>query len=226
MLHQYRFRKFKVLVALVLLLSWNIASSEAVRGGEILRKVVTKLLNTRDLSLSFEKSFYWELAGETQRLKGQFYLKKPRRLRLETEEQTVVSDGDTLWTYVPENKQVIISPYEQWQDPLEQILRYSESYRPTYLGMRKVQKSRCYLLQLLPNKEGEEIVQIKVWVDKKKWLPLKLQYLDLNGNTTCYLLSDVKVNSNLKDSLFKFRPPKGVEIVDMFQLRHDVPKKR
>ena len=210
------FSKVKILVPFILLFSVSVGPAEAITGEEIVTKVVNKIKKARDLSVSFEKSFYWKLAGETQRLKGQFYLKKPRKLRLETEEQTVVTDGDTVWTFVPENNQVIVSSWEQWQDPLTQLLKYTESYESTYVGMEKVQKSKCYLVQLLPEREGEEIVQIKLWVDRKKWLPRKLEYLDLNGNITSYLLS-IKVNLDFKDSLFEFTSPKGVEKVDIFK---------
>ncbi len=219
------FSKIKILVPFILLFSGGVGPAGAITGEEIVTKVVNKIKKARDLSVSFEKSFYWKLAGETQRLKGQFYLKKPRKLRLETEEQTIVTDGDTVWTFVPENKQVIVSSWEQWQDPLTQLLKYTESYQPTYGGMEKVQKSKCYLVQLLPEQEGEEIVQIKLWVDRKKWLPRKLEYLDLNGNVTSYLLS-IKVNSDFKDSLFEFIPPKGVETVDIFKPSPDTSEKR
>ncbi|MCK4591518.1 MAG: outer membrane lipoprotein carrier protein LolA, partial [Candidatus Latescibacteria bacterium] len=97
------FSKVKILVPFILLFSVSVGPAEAITGEEIVTKVVNKIKKARDLSVSFEKSFYWKLAGETQRLKGQFYLKKPRKLRLETEEQTVVTDGDTVWTFVPEN---------------------------------------------------------------------------------------------------------------------------
>ena len=219
------FSKIKILVPFILLFSGGVGPAGAITGEEIVTKVVNKIKKARDLSVSFEKSFYWKLAGETQRLKGQFYLKKPRKLRLETEEQTIVTDGDTVWTFVPENKQVIVSSWEQWQDPLTQLLKYTESYQPTYGGMEKVQKSKCYLVQLLPEQEGEEIVQIKLWVDRRKWLPRKLEYLDLNGNVTSYLLS-IKVNSDFKDSLFEFIPPKGVETVDIFKPSPDTSEKR
>ena len=219
------FSKIGILVPFILLFSGSVGPAGAITGEEIVTKVVNKIKKARDLSVSFEKSFYWKLAGETQRLKGQFYLKKPRKLRLETEEQTIVTDGDTVWTFVPENKQVIVSSWEQWQDPLTQLLKYTESYQPTYEGMEKVQKSKCYLVQLLPEQEGEEIVQIELWVDRKKWLPRKLEYLDLNGNVTSYLLS-IKVNLDFEDSLFEFTAPKGVETVDIFKPSPDTSEKR
>ncbi len=219
------FSKIEILVLVILLFSGGVGPAGAITGEEIVTKVVNKTKKARDLSVSFEKSFYWKLAGETQRLKGQFYLKKPRKLRLETEEQTVVTNGDTVWTFVPENKQVIVSSWEQWQDPLTQLLKYTESYQATYVEMEKVQKSECYLVQLFPEQEGEEIVQIKLWVDRRKWLPRKLEYLDLNGNITSYLLS-IKVNSDFRDSFFEFTPPKGVETVDMFEVSPDTSEKR
>jgi outer membrane lipoprotein-sorting protein len=50
-------------------------------------------------------------------------------------------------------------------------------------------------------------------VDRESFLIQRLTVFDLYGNTTTVELSKQKVNSDLKDELFKFSPPPGTDVV-------------
>src|SRR5262245_39251546 len=66
----------------------------------------------RDLKASFQQAAFHRTLNQTQEAKGTLFLKKPGRLRWEytaPTPQEIVSDGQRLWVYTPELKQVNVS---------------------------------------------------------------------------------------------------------------------
>ena len=52
-------------------------------------------------------------------------------------------------------------------------------------------------------------------MDKKEWVPLKVEQTDLNENRTIYLLSEIEIGIPLNKDMFKFVVPKGAEVIDL-----------
>ena len=191
--------------------------SYALEGEEVLKKVREKFANMKDFSADFKKTFYWSLAEQTQKFKGKLYIKKPHKFRLQTDQQTLVTDGKDLWNYTPDNNQALISRYGPQGNPdsPEKILfEYTQNYDPLYLGEDKMAGKKCHILELTSNSKDAYITKMKVWIDKKEWVTLKVKQMDVNEDVTTYLLSNVAIDSDLEDSIFQFRPPEGVEVID------------
>ena len=211
------------LVCMALLSIWTDASYP-MTGEEVVKKVRKRYEKLKRFSAEFEQTFEWKLAEEMHRFKGKLYLKKPNRFRLETETQTVVSDGKQVWTYVYANKQVILTSYSdmkgmpKWEDLL---FEYREQYRTQYIALKKLGDKEYHLVELVPKEEDKDadVVEMKVWVDPKRWVVLKAAYVDLNGDVTTYRLSKVAVDPKMDDALFAFQVPEGVDVVDMREPR-------
>ena len=56
---------------------------------------------------------------------------------------------------------------------------------------------------------------MKIWIQKNKWTPQKIEQTDLNQNVTAYLLKNVKLGVPMDDALFLFEMPENADIVDM-----------
>ena len=206
-----------VLGVLVLMFGFPV-SVRAITGQEIVRRIQERFKEFKDFSSDFHQEFYWKLVEKTQGFRGKLYIKKPSKFRIENDKQVVVSDGKSIWIYSPENEQVIVDDYRKLEDsssPERLLFRYSERYVPKYLGEKRVLGKSCYLIELTPKQEDAEFVQMKAWVDRKQWLTLKVECLDFNENMTTYTLSNVRIDSKLEDSLFRFVTPHGVDTVDM-----------
>ena len=148
--------------------------------------------------------------------------------------QEIISDGETMWVYLPENRQVIESDIgqinaEQGENPvtfLSGLGNLSQDFLINWGSSRTV-ASGGYLLQLEPRKESQFIQKIEIVVSDSavnNWLKqqktgdifpiLETLVTDPNGNRTAIEFRDVKVNQNLADQLFSFERPDGVELVD------------
>jgi len=185
---------------------------------KVIKRVQKKFDSIRDFSAEFQETFHWELAGETHSVKGKIYLKGGEKFRLETEDQIIVSDGKTLWTYSPVNNQVIIDDLEKTEEtllPRDLLFKYAREYSPHLLTEERIKGRRIYKLELIPKDRDEFIQRMEVWVDGKDWITRKISYLDINGNKRIYEISNIRINQGLEEGLFIFKIPQGVEIIDM-----------
>ncbi len=217
-------RRIWIALIAMIVLGLLTSASYPITGEEVIKKVRERYEKLKRFSADFEQTFEWKLAKETHTFRGKLYLKKPHRFRLETETQTVVSDAKQVWTYIHANKQVILTSYNdmqgmpKWEDL---FFEYGEDYRPQYVALENVGGKKCHLVCLIPKekKKDADVVEMKVWVDPKKWVVLKVAYVDSNGDETTYRLSNVAINPKMDDALFSFQIPEGVDVVDMREQR-------
>lgn len=185
---------------------------------KVIKKVQKKFDSIRDFSAEFQETFHWELADETQSIKGKIYLKGGDKFRLETQDQIIVSDGRTLWTYSPITNQVIIDDLEKTEEallPRDLLFKYVREYSPHLLAEEKTKGRRIYKLELIPKDRDEFIQRMEIWVDGKDWITKKISYIDINGNKRIYEISNIRINQGLEEGFFIFKIPQGVEIIDM-----------
>jgi outer membrane lipoprotein-sorting protein len=195
-------------------------------GPGIVRKMQARFEKVQTLSARFEKQHHWQLVDQKTRLKGRLYVEKPGKFRFETDVQTVATDGSTAWNYVPDNEQVLVSGYGKVQEDrsFEKMLfdlillgagEYTSAFVASYDGDARVRGSQCHLLVLDAREADRYVSRVRVWVDRKHWQVRRVEYRNINEDLTTYELWDIKVNKDLKPSLFTFEPPKGVEVVDL-----------
>jgi len=184
---------------------------------KIMKKVRTTYEQIASLTADFEREFTWALAGETQILTGKLYLKRGDRYRIETETQTIVTDGKTVWTYSPEKQQVFVDNLEKSQEnplPRDLLIKYTHDFKPEYLRTEKLGAAECHVIRLTPRKENSFAQSVTVWIDKKNWIALQIEQVDLDENSTVYRIKNVTLNAGLADQLFSFTAPEGTEVID------------
>lgn len=187
-------------------------------GQEVVDRAQERFGKAKAISLAFRRTLYWEMADMKEELEGTLFLLKPDRFRLETPVQVMVTDGQTMWSYSVENEQVIVSRYHRSDDPAspERILfEYSENYTAVYEGEEKIRKAMCDVVLLTPKEKDSNIVWMKVWVDRKERVTLKVQFVDVNENEVTYELSKIEMDAKLSEAAFRFDIPEGVDVVDM-----------
>ena len=199
---------------IVVLLVPGIASGAT--GAEVIEKVQEKLADFKTFSARFEKQFYWAALDKRSTRHGRIYLQRPNRFRVEVEDDNlVIADGQAIWAYSRKNTQVVVSPYQgELKTPWEVLLDYAESYEPVAIEEIELDGRKAYLLVLKPQTTGSTIAQMKVWVDRKRWLLLRVEQLEVDDNVTTYLLADHKIDKKLDDDLFQFSSPDGTTMID------------
>jgi len=185
--------------------------------GKIIAKVRSTYENLQSLTADFEKDYTWALAGETQTLAGKLYLKKGDRYRIETEVQTIVTDGTTVWTYSPEKSQVFVDRMEKSEEnplPRDLLVKYTNEFKPRYLRSETVNGKDCHVVRLDARDEEAYARSVTVWVDKKNFVAVQIEQRDLNDNITTYRLKNFTLNPPLNEQLFTFAIPENTEVID------------
>jgi len=169
---------------------------------------------------SFSAKFSEEIAtvgAPKRKRQGTVSFRKPGRMRWEFEApevQTLVSDGQTLYSYDPDLNQVV-------ETPLKQALK-SSSATSFLLGLGNIKrdfkaafaspaKPGGLIDLLLDPKAGG--YKIEVGIDPKTYNLITLTLTDQLGDTTRIDFSDVRDNVDMPDSIFAFKVPAGADVV-------------
>lgn len=135
----------------------------------------------------------------------------------------IVSDGKNLWYYNEQENQVMESSLEELSSDttsttlLSGLGNIKELFDAKFIYVEGLKKQSGYLLELSPKdkKEGENYNKVIVNVDKRNTLVDTIYLFDPFGNQTKISLNKLEINKKISDKIFKYKPPKGVEIVKM-----------
>jgi outer membrane lipoprotein-sorting protein len=208
------------LATLALALGVLVPSGISITADELARQVEDKYRSFETLSMDFVRMVRSKVFETKTTVQGKMIFKNPDKFRIETQDETVTSDGKFVWTYSAENAQVIKNLADRSEDffkPYQYLSDFRSRYVPRLEGEEKVDGTRCFKLVLTPKEDDAFIINMTVWVDQKSLLAQKLIYQDLNGNQVTLTFRHIKPNRKIKDSEFVYQAPPGVEEVDLSQ---------
>jgi len=185
-----------------------------------LKQVLDRLQHHYRETNSFTGKFSEEITtvgAPTRKRQGTFSFRKPGRMRWDFEDpekQTVVSDGETLYSYDPDLNQVV-------ETPLKQALK-SSSATSFLLGIGNINRdfkaafanpgtANGLIDLILDARTGG--YKIEVGLDPKMYNLMTLTLTDQLGDVTKIDFSDIHDNVELPDSIFAFKAPAGADIV-------------
>jgi len=163
--------------------------------------------------------------GSSNTTKFRFDYKKPRQL--------IISDGRRAWYYLPDNNQVMVSDLAALfaggngiaLNYLTGMGHISRDFSISFAGDGRDKKGN-YLLELTPKEPSQAIAKLRLTIDAsvvEQYLgkgetapifPVLSSVVDDHfGNRTFIDISHVRVNAGIADSLFRFKIPKGVEVI-------------
>ena len=190
---------------------------------ELTVQYVTENLQRRyemidNATAQFEQHVRFGFSNIEQTFRGTLMMKKPNHYRIESEHQTIVTDGVTVWAYSTANNQVIIDKYKENNNSLslEQfMLNLPANYYASVLGTEKSSEGTIIHLKLVPKDDRSFVKSVKLSVEEHGWLVRKIMILDVNETETTYTVKDIKLNTNIKEKTFAFETPEGAEVVDL-----------
>ena len=171
-----------------------------------------------DATAQFEQHVRFGFSNIEQTFRGTLIMKKPNHYRIESEHQTIVTDGVTVWAYSTANNQVIVDKYKENSNslsPEQFMLNLPANYYVSVLGSEKFSEGTVVLLKLVPKDDRSFVKSVKLSVEEHGWLVRKIMILDVNETETTYTVKDIKLNTNIKEKTFVFETPKGAEVVDL-----------
>jgi outer membrane lipoprotein carrier protein len=206
-------RKTLLLAALALLAS---APSRAASPKALLEELRRTYESTQDLSGSFVQTSHLAAAALDRTVSGKVLFKKGGKMRWTYEgddPQEIVSDGKTLWIYQVRDRTVVrrdlagLPPSSRLAlDLLSGFAGVTEAFDVKTCG------DAC--LELRPRETRPELTRVVLQLEPKAREVRSVTTEDSLGNRTRVDLKDLKWNTGVKDDVFGFKAPKGVEVLD------------
>jgi len=156
---------------------------------------------------------------------GHIYFKPPHFLRLEQEtpkHETIITNGETLWWYIPHKKTAYKYPSEQFGKELSllsDIFRgFAELEKRFKVGIVDQNDEGEHLIQLEPDPPWQEIDRIRITV-RPTYDIRALDIYNQLGSITRFLLKDLNEKDFLEESFFRFVPPEGVRLIEETEVK-------
>ena len=184
---------------------------------EALRMLQQRYESTRTLVAKFSQEVESPTLAGKLTSSGTVSFEKPNRMRWDyagPDRQTIVSDGETLWIYQPEEKQVLKAPLReafQATTPvtfLAGIGHVDRDFTPTL----ESSAGDHWVVRLVP-REDRGVGTLVLVVRKRDAAIEEARITDPLGTTTRIAFSNEKRNVTLDAGIFRFTPPAGVDVI-------------
>jgi outer membrane lipoprotein carrier protein len=173
----------------------------------------------RDFSAEFVHTYRGGVLKTETREQGTVSVKKPGMMRwiyVKPERKEFVSDGKMVYSYIPEDRQVItakVPPEDAATSPAMFLAGKGEIVRdftPTFEGNPP---PGAVALKLTPKQDQPEYEYLVVTVDAKTLQLRGLTTKDRQGGQSALTFSNLKENTGISDKEFAFRVPRGVDVI-------------
>lgn len=208
-----------VLVCLTLILAITASAQYDPKALEILDAMSKRFKSIQ----SFEANFAYTLTNDVEKVNEEFKGKiavKGDKFRMILPEQEVINNGATVWTYLPDAKEVNIDNYDPSSDdvnPSKIYDLYKKNFKYLYLQDKVEGGVMCEEIDLVPEKKEAQFFKIKMFINKKSKNIQSWVMFDKGGNRYKYSITKFTPDANIEDTYFAFDPKKypGVEVIDL-----------
>ncbi len=187
----------------------------------ILEQVSKKTEAFETIKASFSYSMENENAGMNEAYKGSIDLNgKKYHVTIPEMGVEIFSDGQTIWTYMEDGNQVTISLIDEESDELLDPAKIFQIYKGDFNFEFVSEKSEggtvLYLIDLIPQNEGEDFSKITIKIDKSKMMIQSGIVYDFDGGSTTIIIDNMVTNQSIPDSFFVFDKSKykDLEVID------------
>jgi outer membrane lipoprotein carrier protein len=170
---------------------------------------------TRDLVARFTQTYRSGLLRREVVERGRLSLKKPGRMRWDyeaPEKKTFVSDGRRFYFYVPADRQVIVKEQSDERSLPAQLLSGGEILAHFEVALEPAGEGFSRL-RLTPRREDPDLVRAFLSLDADARIRA-VEIEDAQGSLSRFEFEEVRENVGVKDALFEFEVPRGVEVVE------------
>lgn len=174
----------------------------------------------KDFSSDFVQIFQ-DLLNRKQQEAGHLYLMRPRMMRWEyksPEEKFFISDGKTVYFYVPADKQVNKEAVKDtFDDRMPLMFLLGRSNLRNEFTQFELLTSKPFLegtkvVRMYP-KRKTDLTELIMEVDPSSYQIRRLLLAHSDGSRSEFIFSNIRTNIGVKASLFDFKVPPGVEVV-------------
>ncbi len=211
--------------ALVLLVSIAVAGrlrAAETEAQQLAAAVQKHYESIRDFSADFVHTYQGGVLHKTLTERGHVLIRKPGRMRWEytsPEHKLFVSDGVKVYSYIPEDRQVIVGsvPAENQATTPALFLAgkgdVTRDFTPSIVDAPAGAPPGTRALKLVPRTPQRDYDWLILLLDPATLAFRGLVTTDAQGGRSSFAFTDLQENVGLADNQFAFKIPRGVDVV-------------
>jgi outer membrane lipoprotein carrier protein len=210
--------------AAILSTAFTVATPLAQSGKESAEQLAGRIQARYDTIRDFEADFVQAYQGGLLRTKtteqGTVAIKRPGRMRwvyTKPERKEFVSNGERIYSYIPADKQVVVSPMPAGEQTTPALFLTGRGHlvRDFQAEFAEVPGAApgTIGLKLTPRKADPEFEWLMIAVNPSTLQLQQLVALDRQGGQSSFTFTNLKENRNLSDKIFDFQIPRGVDVI-------------
>ena len=197
------------------------AFAQEAPAATIARDLQRKYDRVTDFSADFVHSYRGGVLKQQATERGTLLVKKPGKMRWEytsPEKKLFVSDGHKIYSYIPQDRQVIVGTMprdEQAPTPALFLTGKGDLTRDFTAVFDKVAEAQAgsVALKMTPKRREPEYESLTLVVDPKTLNLQMLITVDSQGGRSAFTFSNLKENIGVADTQFVFKMPRNVDVV-------------
>jgi outer membrane lipoprotein carrier protein len=188
---------------------------------EVARDLQKRYDAVRDFSADFVHVYQGGMLRQTATERGRVLIKKPGRMRWEyvsPEPKLFVSDGRRLYSYLPQDNQVLVAAVPEADEATTPALFLSGKgnlARDFTVSFDTIPgaPAGAVTLRFVPKRPEAEYEWLSLALDPRTLGILALATVDAQGGRSTFTLANLRENVGLSDNEFIFRMPRGVDVI-------------
>jgi outer membrane lipoprotein carrier protein len=174
----------------------------------------------RDFTADFTHTYEGGVLRKTSVEHGTVQIKKPGRMRWDyttPDKKLFVADGHKVYSYIPADKQVVISDMPSDNSATTAVLflagkgNLTRDFAVTY--DQTLETPDTWALRLEPRSKQRDYDWLIVVVDRQTLQMRALTAADQQGGRSTFAFTNYRENAGVADKAFEFKIPKGVDVI-------------
>lgn len=182
----------------------------------IVKKLQERYAKIKTIEADFTQVFHSGAMGYDETSHGRVFMRKPGKIRWQYTGDVgdeIISDGKTVWVYQPDLNQAVKKAVDGSSGLATDFLSGIGDLKKDFDIALSNETGTAWTLELTPRAPQPNIQKLFMDIDKTSGLATKTVVVDSFGNETRVSFENIKINNALKDSLFKFTPPRGASVI-------------
>ena len=176
----------------------------------------------KDFSADFTHAYEGGVLRKQITERGHLLVKKPGKMRWDysaPDQKQFVSDGAKMYSYLPQDKQVIVSTVPADDEAGTPTLflagkgNLTRDFTPSLVAAPATAPAGSRALKLVPKMKQNDYEWLTLVVDPSTLAIRGLVTTDAQGGTSSFSFTNLKENVGLTDKEFAFKIPRGVDVI-------------
>jgi len=189
---------------------------------ELAQALQRKIDGVKDFSADFTHAYEGGVLHKVATERGRLLMKKPGKMRWDytaPESKLFVSDGVRMYSYIPEDKQVIITTVPADDESTTPTVflagkgSLTRDFTPIVVDLPPGMAAGNRALKLVPRSRQRDYDWVILVFDPGTFAIRGLVTVDAQGGKSSFSFTNMKENVGLADKEFAFKIPRGVDVV-------------